>query len=265
MATPQAEAFLQRFAPWLAAYPKSATTAVTTALLGPIKLSMIRESAPTAKRAIPQRLGRHVEHDPRSLNYTVSETKKALKKVLWLRHVPVFNQGEIGSCTGNALAGALCTGPFTHIFTETDAVKIYSQATLVDSIKGNYPPTDTGSSGLAVCKVAKANGWIIAYKHALSVNAALTALQDGPVITGVDWYQGFDTPDKTGLVKISGSVRGGHEFVVIGYDPATGLVEAVNSWGTTWGKAGHFFFSVTTWAELLKSDGDVTVPVPLAA
>ena len=35
------------------------------------------------------------------------------------------------------------------------AVKLYEDATVVDGYPGEYPPDDTGSSGLAICKVSQ--------------------------------------------------------------------------------------------------------------
>lgn len=215
-------------------------------------------------------LGRHVEHDERSRDYPFEAVSAVpLKKVLWTRTGGPFDQGQLGSCTGNAIAGVLNTKPFHKTgktLTETDAVSIYSAATVVDGVPGTYPPDDTGSSGLAVCKVAQSRGLISGYRHAFSLEQALQALMVGPVITGVSWYESFDTPDSKGLVTIGGSVRGGHEFEVRGYNPKTDLVCAENSWGKGWGVGalgGIFYFTSKTWAALLADQGDVTVPVPL--
>lgn len=215
------------------------------------------------------RLGRHVEHDPRSLGYPVQVDEAVpLRKVLWARTGTPLNQGNLGSCTGNAMVGALNTTPLrktgVKLLVEKDAVSIYEAATIIDGVPGQYPPDDTGSSGLAVCKVAKTRGLISGYTHAFSVTQALQALMAGPVITGVNWYEGFDTPDANGLVRISGQIRGGHEFEVRGYDPATDLVTAENSWGKSWGVTGLFHFTSKTWATLLGEQGDVSVPLPLA-
>lgn len=212
-------------------------------------------------------LGRNVEHDPRSRDFAVQVDEAApLKKVLWRRYGSVLDQGQLGSCTGNAIVGAVNTSPLrktgAKALTEKDAVSIYSAATIIDGEPGEYPPTDTGSSGLAVCKVAKTRGLISSYAHAFSLAQALQALQAGPVITGVSWYEGFDSPDASGLVAISGGVRGGHEFEVLGYDPASDLLTAVNSWGKSWGVAGRFHFTSATWSALLAQQGDVSVPLP---
>lgn len=213
-------------------------------------------------------LGRHVDHDERSRSYGVQVDEAApLRKVLWRRYGAILNQGGLGSCTGNAIVGALNTVPLrktgAKALTEKDAVSIYSDATAIDGIPGTWPPDDSGSSGLAVCKVAKTRGLISGYTHAFSLSQALQALMSGPVITGIDWHAGFDHPDTNSVVTASGGIRGGHEVEVVGYDPATDLVTAINSWGPHWGSTGRFRFTSVTWGQLLDAQGDVTVPVPL--
>jgi len=209
------------------------------------------------------RLGRHVEHDPRSWEYPAAVTPTPLRKVLWERAGGPFDQGDVGSCTGNAVAGCLNTMPLNRgkpLLDERDALNIYSRATHLDHYKGLYPPDDTGSSGLAACKAAKQLGLIAAYRHAFGINHTLAALQLGPVVTGVNWYEGFDRPDSHGRVTISGEVRGGHEFEVVGYDPHTHLCAAWQSWGRSFGLGGIFLFTDATWDRLLHEQGDVTVP-----
>jgi hypothetical protein len=211
------------------------------------------------------RLGRLIQHDPRSRDYPAARSTGPLRKVNWARSGSAFDQGTLGSCTGNAIAGCLNTAPF-HLkyhrrFTEADAVSIYALATTLDPFPGTYPPDDIGSSGLAACQAAQKLGYIAGYQHAFGIEHALEALQLGPVITGVDWYSAFDRPDSRGQVRIAGDVRGGHEVEAYGYDPATDLVFFWNSWGRTWGLRGRFCMTSRTWAELLANRGDVTVPV----
>jgi hypothetical protein len=57
----------------------------------------------------PGRLGRHIEHDPQSRAFSVGTA--AVKTVTYKRHGKPFDQGELGSCTGNAMAGVLMTEP----------------------------------------------------------------------------------------------------------------------------------------------------------
>lgn len=219
-----------------------------------------------------KRLGRHVNHDDRSRAYVVVGREAwSLASVQHPREIPIFDQGALGSCTGNAAVGALGTGGLYdgiggHApFGEEMAVSVYSAATVIDGSPGTYKPDDTGSDGLSVAKVLKTRGYISGYRHAFSLNAALTALQDDAVITGINWYEGFDSPDSSGLVTISGSVRGGHEVVVDGIDVVKKIVWATNSWGPDWGLAGRFCFSWNDWGRLLSEQGDVTVLVPKTA
>lgn len=226
----------------------------------------------------PRRLGRHVEHDPRSLRYAHGVLpESAVKPVQWRRRVPVFDQGQLGSCTGNAAAGVLATdsaaGPGVTTVTvngtvrpvdETLAVDLYKLATSLDSVPGQYPPDDTGSSGLAVAKAAKQLGYIRGYGHALSPPGLLHALQTAPVIVGAPWFSGFDQPDQDGIVFPLGQIRGGHEFLVRGYEHGAtehdSYLLADNSWGTSWGVRGSFRFSVSTWRVLAANQGDITIP-----
>lgn len=205
-------------------------------------------------------LGRHVEHDPRSRAFAF-ETVAPIATVLHARHVPIFDQQSLGSCTGNAAAGCMGTGPWTHTTSETDAVSLYERATHLDRIAGTYPPSDTGSSGLAVMKAVKERGWITAYRHCFSLHSVLAALQTTPVIAGISWYEGFDHPDVHGFGKISGGVRGGHEICLVGVDATAKTVRAANSWGTGWGDSGFFSFSWDDFDRLLHEYGDCTVPV----
>ena len=99
-----------------------------------------------------RRLGRHIEHDERSRAYPAARAPKVVS-VAHARHCAPFDQGQTGSCTGNAEAGLLMTDPLFvtgRCLSESDAVALYEQATHLDRVKGIYPPDDTGSSGLAV-------------------------------------------------------------------------------------------------------------------
>lgn len=213
-------------------------------------------------------LGRHVEHDPRSRTFRATLSPE-IRTVRHRRYGHIFDQGELGSCTGNALAGALNTVP-THrrgvTLHEPDAVSLYAAATALDSFDGTYPPDDTGSSGLAVCKAGVAAGYLASYQHTFTVEEALAALTLRSVITGVAWYESFDRPDADGIVTVAGEIRGGHEFEMlailrVGATLDDTVVEAANSWGDQWAVRGRFRMTAKTWASLLEQEGDVTVPV----
>lgn len=208
-------------------------------------------------------LGRSVEHDEKSRDFAVARRATPIASRHWTRHVPIYDQGQLGSCTGNAMASALSTGPFRHRFHEPTAIRIYKAATIIDGFPGTYPPDDTGSSGLAVCKVAQSKGWITSYRHAFSLDDVLAALQDGPVICGVDWFDSFDRPGPGGLCPLTpgASVRGGHEVCLVGVDVSSKTLRFANSWSDQWGANGYGVWTYDTFDRLLARDGDVTVPV----
>jgi hypothetical protein len=225
----------------------------------------------------PYPLGRVKEHDPRSIYYAVAAwPRSAVKSVDWTRRAPVFDQGQLGSCTGNAAAGLVGTDALGYTgqssvtvsgnvlpVDETLALQVYSLATQLDEYQGAYPPDDTGSSGLGAAKALVKLGLSSHYQHAFSLGALNTALQRGPVMIGIEWFNSMFEPDNRGqllLDKTSG-VAGGHEFIVSAYIKDSGLYRMENSWGPGWGIGGSAFFTAADLQWLLSQEGDVTQPV----
>lgn len=211
-------------------------------------------------------LGRLVEHDERSRAHEFASTATAPKTVLWGHSAPVLDQGQVGSCTGNALAQFLNTdfaqGLRKGILTEADALKIYSLGTTLDTIPGSYPPDDTGSSGLAVCKAGVQLGYLTSYQHVFGFNALLLALQHTPVIVGTEWLKNMFTPNQTtDVIRATGAVEGGHEYLILGCDVENQFITMLNSWSSTWGVNGRAKISFKDFQKLLAAQGDVTVPV----
>lgn len=222
-----------------------------------------------------KRLGRHVFHDEASKQFAAEKADPT--QLVSVTHKAVglpLDQGQIGSCTANALCGAANSQPNhkagAKVYHEPDAVKLYGVETTEEGEP--YPPNDPGGSGLQVCKAAQSLGWITSYTHAFGIEHALLALVLRPVITGVSWYASFDSPDSTGLVSIAkgSNIRGGHEFVVPELIVPKGatiddlddiIVEPTNSWGKVYGLGGKFRMTAATWSELLAQQGDVTVPI----
>lgn len=221
----------------------------------------------------PYPLGRKVQHDARSRNFAldslplVARAKVVSKQ--WDNHSGVLNQGNLGACVGFSSTAALASTPnfeLSGLTVDTDfeglALRTYAQATILDEFQGQYPPDDTGSSGLGGAKALQKSGYISAYTHAFSFKALLGALQFGPVITGTKWYEGMFSPSRAGEVKISGEVSGGHEWMIFGVDVEKKRILAQNSWGEDWGQYGCFWLTYATMERLLGEEGDVTQFVP---
>jgi hypothetical protein len=237
-------------------------------------------------------LGRKVNHDPRSLAFAVGVLPKtAIASVRWTRRVPVFDQGNLGSCTGNAAAGLIGTdsagrqgvtsitvtpaqaaatrGVFTagtYAVDEILAVQCYELNTVLDGFPGTCPPDDPGSDGLSAAKTLKALGLVDTYKHAFSLTALDAALQSGPVMLGTTWLESMFNPSSNGRIPVNRTspVAGGHEYVVDQLDVENGCYWLTNSWGTSWGLDGRGYILRADMQWLLSQQGDVTAPHFLA-
>lgn len=219
---------------------------------------------------VPHPLGRHVEHDEASRAFAFPASAAPSKPVLWPHHGPVLDQGSLGSCCGNAMEQCLATGPLFRVgFTPTEkqALSIYELATRLDGVPGQYPPTDTGSSGLGVAKAAKSLGLIRSYQHVFGITHAMQTIASTPFIVGTEWYEGMFNPDFNGFLNLTGQVAGGHEYLCLGFD-GVATWTFLNSWGPTWGRAdkavalgGLFHLRHSDFATLLSNQGDITVPV----
>jgi hypothetical protein len=212
------------------------------------------------------RLGRHLHFDERSRGFPVRLPKgAAIQTRTWVRTTRAFNQGELGSCSGNGAAGLLCTEPYRRAglrCTEALARRVYSQATKDDAIVGAWPPTDTGSTVLGAMKALRDLKLAKGYRWCFGLDDVLKTLSTlGPVEVGLSWYEGFDRPDAGGLVKLAGSVRGGHAFELLGVDAEQKLVWAINSWGPDWGLRGRFAFSWKDLERLLHEQGEASTVV----
>lgn len=208
-------------------------------------------------------LGRLVEHDQRSRGYPAPQGQP--HAVLWGHHGPVLDQFYLNACTVFALVNCLNTSHFAsvrksrHYLTHNDALTLYSFATDVDEFKGAYPPKDTGSSALGVCKAAQRIGYLTGYRWAFGFRQFAAALTLSPMIVGTNWYDSMNEPDANGVVRVEGDPSDGHEYCAIGINRR--YVTCLNSWGESWGDHGRFRIYIPDFVRLLADNGDAVMPV----
>lgn len=220
------------------------------------------------------RLGRNFRVDSRSLAYPYTPVSLIATDGDWKRHVGPFDQGELGSCTGNAAIGCMATSPYfettgpqsAYPLDEDGAVAVYKAATVIDTYPGTYPPTDTGSDGTAVAQVLKVAGDISGYTHATTGPLARLALGEGPIIAGMKWFNSMFEAGADGRMTVdrNSGLAGGHEIVFDKIENDSGKVWFTQSWGSSWGVErdgvpGRAWFTFDDFDGLISDEGDATV------
>lgn len=227
-------------------------------------------------------LGRNVNFDSMSELFALQPIDVAVHSIRHPQYIGVLNQGDIGSCTGNAACSCAYHAPFftpgvpdwDYSPDEDGARRWYHDNTVEDGYSGVWEPDDTGSDGLTSSKVAVAAGVASGYRASLDLDSSIQGLMTAPGITGIPWYKSmFDAPSSGLLtVNMSSGLAGGHELVVDEVveagEPGNGtgelLVGGDNSWGTDWGFQGRWYLKASDWWALRKQQGDVYFWTPVA-
>lgn len=212
--------------------------------------------------------------DEESKNYPVRGILKRRKRtdVLWVPG-PILDQKAEGACVGFGwTAQALATPFVVNLKTlpgrapktpQPFARYIYKQAQKLDETPGeNYE----GTSVLAGAKAMANQRAVASYSWAFSIDDVIDALiQKGPVVLGINWYEGmYDAPN--GVLSVSGDHVGGHCILAIGYTVSSkalggkSSITLQNSWGMGWGKSGIAEIAVEDLAKLLNDNGEACIP-----
>lgn len=190
---------------------------------------------------------------------------------------PVYDQGQLGSCTANAIAAAFDTARSKQgeKFETPSRLAIYynerkmegdvsedAGAAIRDGIKtlktngagpeALWPYVISKFTEAPPAKYVKAAFKYEAISYARvgrSVNAMQAVLAFGrPFVFGFTVYESFESQEvaNTGMLAMPESgeqIVGGHAVVANGYKTIHGIQYAKvrNSWGRDWGQAGHFW------------------------
>jgi len=187
---------------------------------------------------------------------------------------PVEDQGALGSCTAQALVGAM---EFLEVkdgvaFKDLSRLFVYyneraligttrwdSGATLRDGIKTlaklgvcsekKWPHVITRftKKPTKACYTEGLDHQITLYERIVTVDEMLGCLADGfPFVFGFSVYESFEAGDvaKTGIAVMPGPeerLLGGHAVMAVGYDADAHRFLVRNSWGIRWGTQGYFW------------------------
>ena len=218
-----------------------------------------------------RKLDRQIKFDEKSRNFPIREllSDGRLSNKHWKCEAHL-DQGSEGACVGFAWTHELNAVPFkVRVMTNT-AKTIYYAAQQWDVWEGtNYD----GTSVLAGAKVVHSLGHMPEYRWAFGIDDVLKTLsQVGPIVLGVNWYEGMFNTNEDGLISPTGNLAGGHAILANGVqfrekhgfwwkDLPEPIIKLHNSWGTSWGVDGDAFITASDLATLLNQQGEACVPV----
>ncbi len=186
---------------------------------------------------------------------------------------PVENQGNLNSCTGNALAGVL------EILEKKDKVPFqdlsrlfiyYNERVIEHSVQADDGAAiRDGIKSLVKQGVCTEESWpyvqnkwnvkppracykeasehqVTAYQRIQTLDEMRACLAEGfPFVFGFSVYESFESPaiEKTGILDLPKPGErqvGGHAVVAVGYNDSDKRFIVRNSWGEAWGQGGYF-------------------------
>jgi len=186
---------------------------------------------------------------------------------------PVEDQGQLGSCTANALAGALeyleikggrplvdLSRLFIYYNERVveqsvasdsgamlrDGIKTLAAQGVCSEKKWPYVTSAFTKKPSAACYAEAKKHIISSYHRIVSLSDMRACLAEGfPFVFGFSVYEGFESAKvaKTGVLNLprpGEKQLGGHAVCAVGYEDKTKRLLVRNSWGPRWGMKGYF-------------------------
>lgn len=188
---------------------------------------------------------------------------------------PVYDQGQLGSCTGNGIAGAIeymrgregltkFTPSRLFIYynervmegtVATDAgaeirdgIKSVNQLGACPEADWPYDPAQFAAKPPDQCYADAKTDLVTGYAAVPQTLAFLRGCMAAriPVVFGFTVYSSFESDAVAASAMVpmpatSDTVVGGHCVLAVGYSDRSGVVICRNSWGAGWGDGGYFY------------------------
>lgn len=171
-----------------------------------------------------------------------------------------LDQGQDGACVGFGFTHLEIARPKPHNgLTYDDAMALYHRAQQLDEYPGeNYSGTSVNAGGLA----SRERGWLMQFRWATSVDDIVSAIgHHGPVVMGTNWYANMMDIDSKGFIHPTGTLEGGHCYLLKGVSVQKRRFTLHQSWGTSWGLKGDCYISWDDLGILLSNGGEAVVSV----
>jgi C1A family cysteine protease len=187
---------------------------------------------------------------------------------------PIYDQGQLGSCTGNGIAAAIQFDQMKlgqKSFAPSRLFIYYNERVIEGTVSSDSgAQVRDGLKSVATLGAPPETNWpydiskftdrppdqaysdakldlVSTYSRVAQVLPQMQGcLAEGfPFVLGITVYDSFesDTVAKTGVVPMpdqSESAIGGHCILAVGYDNKNRVFILRNSWGTSWGMKGYF-------------------------
>jgi C1A family cysteine protease len=188
---------------------------------------------------------------------------------------PVYDQGQLGSCTANAISGAIQfeqKKQAVAVFMPSRLFVYYNERDMEGTVNSDAgAQIRDGVKSIATLGVCPEPEWpydinkfadkptpacytdatkceAVGYQRldSSNLNQLKGCIASGfPFVFGFTVYDAFESADvaKTGVLNMPGpkeKVVGGHAVMAVGYDDTAQRFTVRNSWGKDWGIKGYF-------------------------